>query len=89
MLQGCPRPPNDDASLTCADGTKCNVDIKGWGCCVENGGRTNCPKTEPVICSTPNKCGGGKDYCCARNAEHCLEQGAGSPMCTTGMYNFL
>ena len=77
----CPRPSNMDHSLTCADGTKCNVDDKGWDCCVNHGGRTNCPIMEPVLCSKPNRCVGGLDYCCAMTSRHCITQGAGSPMC--------
>ena len=77
----CPRPANDDESLTCVDGTKCNPHENGWACCVSHGGRTNCPKSEPVFCSVPKACGGGKDYCCAYDSQHCTDQGAGLPLC--------
>ena len=89
----CPRLPNKDNSLTCADGTNCNIgqqhtkkdkhkDVHGWGCCAEHGGRTNCPISAPVLCSEPFKCADEKDYCCAKSAKDCTRIDAGKPMCT-------
>ena len=89
----CPRLPNQDQTLTCADGTKCSIepkatsqdkekDVYGWGCCVEHGGRTNCPISAPVLCSEPFKCAEGRDFCCAKSDTDCNKIDAGLPMCS-------
>merc|ERR1712224_776689 len=70
-------PPNTDEYLTCADGFRCQPSSHGWGCCVTHGGRTRCPASQPVMCNTPSKCGGGQDYCCSQTQETCQNKNGG------------
>jgi len=78
----CPRPHNKGYyDITCADGTKCSWYKDGWDCCVGKGGKTNCPPANPFLCSKPNACHNGQDYCCSPHEEGCAKQNAGSIMC--------
>ena len=67
--------------IACADGSKCSWYEDGWDCCVEKGGKTNCPKRQPFLCSKPNACSDGKEFCCSATEEGCESQNAGSLMC--------
>ena len=50
--------------LECGDGTHCNGQSDGWGCCNDHGKRSKCPPNYPIMC-TIKKCGGG-DHCCEK-----------------------
>jgi hypothetical protein len=47
---------NEDDVLKCMDGHSCNIKYHGWDCCVQHGGRSNCPKNFPVMCQASH-CG--------------------------------
>ena len=64
--------------MTCNDGRKCEItedcgylycSYSGWDCCSNRGGAANCPKSHPVLCSSPNEC--------KKTTEDCSE----FPMC--------
>ena len=71
------------------DGTTCDPIDDTWDCCNQHGGRKKCPRYQPILCSVPNKCANGTDYCCAWDSKHCSEQDAGLPLCKGQLYNCL
>ena len=78
----CPRPHTGDYfDIACADGSKCSWYKDGWDCCVGKGGKTNCPEQQPFLCSKPDACSDGKEFCCSPTEEGCESQNAGSVMC--------
>merc|ERR1719253_886916 len=47
--------------MKCADGSLCDVEEEGMGCCVSQGGRSQCPEAYPNMCN--GLCDG--EHCCA------------------------
>lgn len=79
----CPWLENTDADFIvgCADGATCNATEAGWGCCVPHGGRAMCPPNYKYMCAQDNRCGGGKDFCCAPSLEGCAGASGGPRLC--------
>jgi len=67
-------PTNEENKLECGDGTSCDANTQGWGCCNGRSGRARCPKNHPIMCAE-KKCAGGKDYCCNTTIPDCLKYG--------------
>ena len=53
------------STMRCIDGSSCDTDTEGWGCCIDNGGRAQCPMSHPLMCAR-RICGGG-DHCCEQD----------------------
>ena len=58
-------PTNEENVLECVDGTHCNGQSDGWGCCNNHGKRSKCPPNYPIMCAA-KPCGGRDDHCCEK-----------------------
>lgn len=56
--------------MQCIDGTFCNVDHDGLGCCKNHEGRAKCPMNTPKMCAK-RECDQETDYCCVGWNDNC------------------
>jgi hypothetical protein len=59
----------------------CDVNLQGWACCSERGGRAKCPAMFPFMCGDPTSGVGGTDYSCQPVAELCDDSKGGIRKC--------
>ena len=65
--------------MKCNDGSYCNIEVAGWPCCNNKGGRAKCPKNYPNMC-IDKVCSNNTDHCCAVDG-FCEENAGGIRPC--------
>ncbi len=59
----------------------CDVNLQGWACCSEQGGRAKCPAAFPFMCGDPTSGVGGTDYSCQPEKSLCDDSKGGIRKC--------